>query len=1638
MRRHLLRSGRILLVGWILFQTYTAGAFTFIEWGVMDWPETEGDALGGDDGFMLIGTNNDQRVNAFDLGTISPGSVVDTHTIPGVFPIPITSSWSSWLLSLSHGSPLYIHEEVNGIATDIDWFKITATDNSKMVVWFLDHYSFDLPGVENYAFEFHSPGYTLHPDWQLRLLDAQQSQLGVLTGRGAVHADVIQGEELFLVVTDPTPDERFFQNYRIRIEAHHCESVETEIRTAGGKWDDFQGVESASGSSDLMAFGGEGLWRGFDDSAYSAKFGHTISNLPCGVVGATLSVRLKTTASLGSSNDLFGLEAQLGGSELAWSIDMQEALEILYGTGDVQEMGISWTDVPSTTFDYDLAALPMPDGSTTSILDSINQDRALDIFIEDNTAVDYMELRITSCSEFSGCPNGFSYVDSGQNLGSGWASGSYGVELGDFDRDGDLDAFVINLYAPNQIWLNDGHAGFVNSGQTPGTSASGYSRIAIGDLNQDTYLDAVVVRMYGLSEVWLNEGSVNPGVFVQSGQLFGSDWTYGVTMGDVDGNGTLDVVLADVSDGVHVWLNDGSGFLTMGTNFDDASAFVALGDLDGVEGLDAFVANLNFSSQSVLADHVWLNNGAGVFTKTTQELGNSASRLVSLGDLDGDGDLDAFVDDSLMSDDIDEIARTWMNDGAGHFSSGQILPVLDIRAVDLGDVDGDGDLDAVLGTLTGARVCLNNGVGIFTPLAALQDYGVFGVALGDLDGDNDLDAFFAIPSQPDEVWLNGCLEGEGVGCKSADLSITIVTDPYSVFPGESMMYELRVFNQGPDDATDVTVIDTLPPGVTPTGVVTNHLTSLGAGFGVSIPIIVTVNAGVSNLLNTVVVTANEPDLNPANNTDSLSTRVLDQSDCDDDPVTQTTLDGAKDNFLGSEPAYRGPGLDALVRPWTGFDDPSIDLHFGHTITDLPSLILGATLTVRLKSNGSSLSRNDEIYLETTGGSPSFAWGRRIGTADGVEGLLATSWSPGEVATLVLDLDALPLAGGGVISILDQIESDRALDVYVQDDTSVDYVELEVLYCEGLADLAISGSGPGVAELGTNFTYTITVTNQGPADAVDVVVTDELPPELGFFSPDFPLRYRLFSVLRHAMTFSLGTLASGETRVITTHGTTLAEGTLYSRFTVEANSADPNTADNVFVMETEVVADLGSPRVSILMPADWTVYTEPASVPINVEAYDSDGTITQVLLYAGETLLGTFVNTPYSQTWSDVPEGIYTLTARAMDNDAKTTTSTPVRIIVRSSDCNGDGTLDTAEILANPDKDCDGNGILDECDLIELNPDFLTLSITADNSYTLYAGTDAAATLMVGGDQNRLAGDIFHAESYLIDPGAYPFLYVSAWSDDATAQGLLVEIAWRSRLFGGGSAWRVYAVGTDLDIGSSPPTLQEMTGHILAANASTGDPATTSVGWVVPVIGENNGSSSYSCWGQVRDISTHAKWMWYQSGDEESPEIRSPFLRGFDHREFLIFRIPMSLASPDCDGNGVLDVCEIANDASKDYNDNGLLDLCEGNLVLRLICPPVVTLAAPPECCAPDPECCASTTISPLALNAYGNVTVLNDYNTQVGALSDCFPFGTNTVEFTATDEAGHTASCSVQVIVEDQTVPQILSCPDTQSGGGAP
>ena len=90
-----------------------------------------------------------------------------------------------------------------------------------------------------------------------------------------------------------------------------------------------------------------------------------------------------------------------------------------------------------------------------------------------------------------------------------------------------------------------------------------------------------------------------------------------------------------------------------------------------------------------------------------------------------------------------------------------------------------------------------------------------------------------------------------------------------------------------------------------------------------------------------------------------------------------------------------------------------------------------------------------------------------------------------------------------------------------------------------------------------------------------------------------------------------------------------------------------------------------PSVRLTTPISETNFLPGSDITIDVEAVDSDGSITRVeFLEGASNVLGEVTSPPYTFTWTNVPEGEYTLTARATDNEGGSKTSLSSFVTVR--------------------------------------------------------------------------------------------------------------------------------------------------------------------------------------------------------------------------------------------------------------------------------------------------------------------------------------------------------------------------------------
>ncbi len=343
------------------------------------------------------------------------------------------------------------------------------------------------------------------------------------------------------------------------------------------------------------------------------------------------------------------------------------------------------------------------------------------------------------------------------------------LAFGDVDRDGDLDLILGTWRDLNQnrssgqvrLYVNNGAGTFTDttSSRMP-TTRDTAAALALGDVDRDGDLDLVVGNNThfwggGQSQLLLNDGAGSFALATFTNMPFLSFNTTAVALGDVDGDGDLDLVLGNTrQQQSRLYLNDGTGVFTDGTHGrlptrNDNTNTVAMADQDGDGDLDLIFGNGYAAPQTRL----YLNNGAGTFTDATSNrmpADSEETRASTLLDADQDGDLDLFLgnDAEFGGSHI----RLYLNNGAATFTDATATPlpgrIQQTQAIAVGDVDGDGDLDLVLGNGsfyygTQSRLYLNDGRGMFVDATAarmpLRNEHAGALALGDVDGDGDLD-----------------------------------------------------------------------------------------------------------------------------------------------------------------------------------------------------------------------------------------------------------------------------------------------------------------------------------------------------------------------------------------------------------------------------------------------------------------------------------------------------------------------------------------------------------------------------------------------------------------------------------------------------------------------------------------------------------------------------------------------------------------------------------------------------------------------------------------------------------------------------------------------------------------------------------
>ncbi len=370
----------------------------------------------------------------------------------------------------------------------------------------------------------------------------------------------------------------------------------------------------------------------------------------------------------------------------------------------------------------------------------------------------------------------------------------------------------------------------------------------------------------------------------------------------------------------------------------------------------------------------------------------------------------------------------------------------------------------------------------------------------------------------------------------ADLSL-VKSGPATVVAGGSVSYSLIVTNDGPTDASDLSVTDTLPAGSTfvsvtgtgwscsNTGSVSATCTRASLAAGTSAPaitLVVTAPGQAGSLTNTATVDAATADPDLANNTDDAVTTVTALADL------------------------------SLVKSGPAAVAPSGTVTYTLAVTNSgPSDASSISVTDTLPSGVSFVSASGGGWTCANAGDTSVTCTRATLATGATSTLEVVVVAPGQSATLVNSATVTS-------STTDPDPGDNSSSASTVVGAS--------------ADLSLTKTGPASVAAGASITYQLAVSNAGPDSAQAVVVTDELPAGVTFVSAGGS-GWGCSNDSDASVTCTRSALANGATAPVITVVVTApsSAGDLTNNAGVSAATFDPVDDNNAALAATEVLA-----------------------------------------------------------------------------------------------------------------------------------------------------------------------------------------------------------------------------------------------------------------------------------------------------------------------------------------------------------------------------------------------------------------------------------------------------------------------------------
>lgn len=345
------------------------------------------------------------------------------------------------------------------------------------------------------------------------------------------------------------------------------------------------------------------------------------------------------------------------------------------------------------------------------------------------------------------------------------------VTTADVDGDGDRDVAttIPDPFGANdlvQVMLNDGTGALTLAQTLPSGGVGNPQFVYSSELNGDSAPD-LLWSLDFTPHPFVYALNTGDGTFAAPVAVPQSDDVAHVTTADADNDGDQDALVAmEDGDSVAVNLNNGDGTFAPPVLVQMAFAVeMAIGaDLNGDGLTDLASVQSGFARNDDVA--IALGTGFGDFGDTVRYTTDIGHREISADDLDGDGDLD------LSLADYDDNVTVMLNNGDGSFAPAttyqgeHISGLFNQFALDVGDINDDGDPDLVVANYSGNDLGVHFGHGDGTFEEHQLRYGMNtaprDVELADMNGDGLVDAVL-----PNFVEDNGAGAAREAGAQQA-------------------------------------------------------------------------------------------------------------------------------------------------------------------------------------------------------------------------------------------------------------------------------------------------------------------------------------------------------------------------------------------------------------------------------------------------------------------------------------------------------------------------------------------------------------------------------------------------------------------------------------------------------------------------------------------------------------------------------------------------------------------------------------------------------------------------------------------------------------------------------------------------------